>query len=1059
MSWEEGKQGILRPKIRNNQELLDIAGHIEEKEAKIALYEFLRGNMTFATELLMGIQLFPFQHMAINSIFASDYTLGVWSRGLSKSFSTAIYAGLEAALTQGIKIGIFSASFRQCLVGDTLVLTETGLKRLDSIKEGERIFAKDGLQKIKAKWKNPNSKGLSLKTKRGYSISGKKKHRVLTYDSDNLIFHYKELKDLKKGDIIPISCNTKSEGKKILSDFFPSEGKHGLVKPLVNLEDCDDFYYLLGQFVGDGHFRKDKSGTFRFSLTSSDDEILNHLKTYLESLLPSTSVTIRDKERVGTKSLDFSSAAMGEVFTYMGYEPNKTAIDKTIPNKIFSAKKEYIASFIRGLMDSDGCCYKEGGVGFNTSSKIMAKEFQSLLLTFGIISSFSEEKAKGEMYICGTPCIGRESYKVRVFNYYNVNLYNEKIGFKLKRKAEKLQNYLNGCKRTTNQFVIPKLGDTIKEKYKGGAKWGVRKSNFKGNINKYSAQKMLDMGFLNPEDNKLVKDIVDSDFYFDEVKEIKEEKRIETYDIEVENEHCYWGNGFINHNSKQIFTYIEEIASKPEAVLFKQCITGVSKRTDEWEMKIGKSVIKALPLGSGEKLRGFRFQRIIIDEFLLMPEKIFNEVIGPFLSNVSNPTERQNLHEVENMLIKQGKMTEEERYIWPNNKLIALSSASYKFEYLYKLYTQYEHLITHENKQDKARRCIIHLSYDCAPSELYDKNLLNQSKATMSSDQFDREFGARFTDESDGYFKISQMNACTVPIGELPCVEIQGAPEAKYVLAFDPSWSQEEKSDNFAIQLLKLHEESQKATLVHSYALAGTNLKHHINYFMYCLEHFNVVAICGDYNGGVQFLQSCNESDIFVKKNFKLQTIEVPFDNPEDYYKDLRKYKREYNATENKIVFLRKPSSKWIRQANELLQGAITHKRIFFAASAIDDEYHKQAGKKIPIKELKFLRDSESKNLHWTEDAQKKVDFIDHQGEMMEKTKNECALIQPTQTAQGTQTFDLPANLRRSTSPDKARKDSYSALVLANWMSKIYFDAQNKELDNVVTSFTPTFIN
>ncbi len=58
---------------------------------------------------------------------------------------------------------------------------------------------------------------------------------------------------------------------------------------------------------------------------------------------------------------------------------------------------------------------------------------------------------------------------------------------------------------------------------------------------------------------------------------------------------------------------------------------------DEWVMEIGRSSIRALPLGDGEKLRGFRFQRMIIDELLLMPEKIYNEVIIPFLSVVENP--------------------------------------------------------------------------------------------------------------------------------------------------------------------------------------------------------------------------------------------------------------------------------------------------------------------------------------------------------------------------------------------------------------------------------------
>ena len=70
-----------------------------------------------------------------------------------------------------------------------------------------------------------------------------------------------------------------------------------------------------------------------------------------------------------------------------------------------------------------------------------------------------------------------------------------------------------------------------------------------------------------------------------------------------------------------IFKKIEDIANKPEAGFFRQCITKTSKSNDEWLMEIGASRIRALPLGDGEKLRGFRCHRIIIDEFLLMPER------------------------------------------------------------------------------------------------------------------------------------------------------------------------------------------------------------------------------------------------------------------------------------------------------------------------------------------------------------------------------------------------------------------------------------------------------
>ena len=507
--------------------------------------------------------------------------------------------------------------------------------------------------------------------------------------------------------------------------------------------------------------------------------------------------------------------------------------------------------------------------------------------------------------------------------------------------------------------------------------------------------------------------------------------------------------------SKMIFKKIEDIAAKPEAYLLKQCITKVSKSNDEWIMEIGKSRIRALPLGDGEKLRGFRFHRIIIDEFLLMPERIYNEVIVPFLSVVQNPTQREELYNLETQLIAKGEMTEEDRHIWPNNKLIALSSASFKFEYLYKLYEQYENLIFNPKNKEKTKRCIMQFSYDCAPLQLYDQNLINQAKATMSESQFLREFGAQFSDDSSGYFKISKMALCTVPDGELPSVEVCGNPEDEYILAVDPSWSETESSDDFAIQVLKLNKEKQIATLVHSYALSGSSLKDHIKYFLYLLQNFNVVAVCMDYNGGVQFMNSCNESELFKDAKINLKGINTEFERPEEYAQNLYSAKSEYNKSDYKYVFLRKPTSNWIRLANELLQANFDHRRIYFASRAIDDNFRSQTKKQIGITDLKFSNalDTEKEN----EEA-KMIDFVEHLSDMIMLTKTECALIQITTSAQGMQNFDLPANLKRKSGPDKPRKDSYSALVLGNWLCKMFIDINNTHVEDVTETFEPIFI-
>ena len=143
----------------------------------------------------------------------------------------------------------------------------------------------------------------------------------------------------------------------------------------------------------------------------------------------------------------------------------------------------------------------------------------------------------------------------------------------------------------------------------------------------------------------------------------------------------------------------------------------------------------------------------------------------------------------------------------------------------------------------------------------------------------------------------------------------------------------------------------------------------------------------------------------FKRKKIKLQTIEVGLDKPEEYQNDLRSYKQQYDRDKHKHVILRKPTSNWIRQANELLQANFDHHRLYFGSRAIDDSYAQQQRKKIPIANIKFLRTSEESK---QSPAAKMIDFVEHQSDMIDLTKNECALIQITTTAQGTQTFRSP---------------------------------------------------
>lgn len=512
--------------------------------------------------------------------------------------------------------------------------------------------------------------------------------------------------------------------------------------------------------------------------------------------------------------------------------------------------------------------------------------------------------------------------------------------------------------------------------------------------------------------------------------------------------------GIIANSFRQARLLMQKILDlrlDPKAKFLRQMITDkdISLKNDEWVIRIGRSQLVCLPTGDGSKLRGFRFKVMVIDELLLLSSKLINEVIRPFLSTNTDVTDRKKVREAEDILIAQGKMKEEDKYVWGNNKLIGLSSASYSFEYLKTMYDEYEKAIF-ENRKDDAKYAIFHIAYDCLPAELYDQALIASAKAQMSEAQFGREFGSRFSDDSSGYFKMSKMKDCTYLDGEGQCVEAVGEIGAEYILSGDISWSESDGSDDFVFQVIKYFKETGVGVLVHSYALPGTAMKEHIKYFHFLLKNFNIKFIIFDYAGGVQFLSASNESELFKSDKIEIKTIDVDVEDSTQYNQDIQLIRNLHNLEERRICIQRKPSSNFIRQGNELLQAAIDHKKIMFASAASDDEFERQIKLPLPVKELKFLRDNATL-------APTTVDFVENLKDNIEATKTQCALIEVTSTPQGTQSFDLPLNLKRQRGANKCRRDSYTALMLGNWGVSIYRDMHNMPVETVQSTFVPFF--
>ena len=247
------------------------------------------------------------------------------------------------------------------------------------------------------------------------------------------------------------------------------------------------------------------------------------------------------------------------------------------------------------------------------------------------------------------------------------------------------------------------------------------------------------------------------------------------------------------------------------------------------------------------------------------------------------------------------------------------------------------------------------------------------------------------------------------------------------------------------MSLLELDDKTQQGTLVHSYAVAGGNLSDHIKYLYYIVSNFNVDMIIID-NAGAEFIDSANASALFKENKRKIDFFEfASAKDGDDYRKELSRASRAYNVTSGSICFKQIFTSDFIRKGNEHLQACIDHKKIWFSSktAANDTAFNRYSSKSLPLKHI-----GETSVL----------DFIETQDALIYQTKKQCALVEVKSTAKGTQTFDLPLHLKKSTSAHKARKDNYTTLMLANWALKCYYDIRNAKESSVDDTFSPFMI-
>jgi hypothetical protein len=502
--------------------------------------------------------------------------------------------------------------------------------------------------------------------------------------------------------------------------------------------------------------------------------------------------------------------------------------------------------------------------------------------------------------------------------------------------------------------------------------------------------------------------------------------------------------------SRHIFNNLEKIVDSKEGILLKQCFGAKTKRNDAFEYEINGGIIRAIPMNS-ERLRGFRSQLLIMDEYLLFSEEVVKKVLMPFLMVPSNVTERMSQFEEDEEKLKSGEIKSGEEMIFPSSaRMVCLTSASYQFEYCYQQFNEWVGNIISEDAVKDATYFVAQLGYEIIPKYLVEKSVIEEASSSGADDPiFQREFGAQFVDGSQNYFNAQKMHKLTIPDSNRPTVLIKGNPNKKYILSVDANYNDSPTSDHFAMAVGELDEENEKIVLVHNYANAGAGLKGHINYFYYLLNNFNIVMICAD-NADAAFFSSANESVLFQQNKIKIEQIEYDGElQGEEYNQMIRKVRNQYNLNGKKILFKHIFNQSSIRRINEQLQTWINTSKICFGSRLSQHGEDYDAAIKCNLifpEDDPALKNGISNFIY---------SLIEKQDDNIYLVKKETAVIEVTISNVGGQQFSLPAMLNRQTGANRTRKDSYSALLLVVEGANAYYNLMKAPKQEKSSLFIP----
>lgn len=230
----------------------------------------------------------------------------------------------------------------------------------------------------------------------------------------------------------------------------------------VNIGHTKEWGYIIGLVLGDGCVRYKKNGNYEIVVASTKPEIVDIFYECALKLKLHCIYSIRQQKARGFKKVDgirYDATVLSKKL-YLYLRPYKYKDFRfTIPDIIYR-HKDMASGFLQGFFDADGGVYlTKNSYTYKGNIQCWSKHVENLtqvkelLETLGILSYVHKEKKK------------QTSARLTISDYANRILFRELVGFRIKRKQERLDSMKAISKRKS--YTIEQYSKVIELRERG----------------------------------------------------------------------------------------------------------------------------------------------------------------------------------------------------------------------------------------------------------------------------------------------------------------------------------------------------------------------------------------------------------------------------------------------------------------------------------------------------------------------------------------------------------------------------------------------------------------